>query len=148
MTRVELFLGRAMTDCIFCKIGRGEIEAERILETDHAVAFLDIQPRSTGHSLVIPKTHFEKMADLDDETAADVFKVVRDVARMLMKALKPDGFTIGINDGEAAGQDIAHLHVNIIPRFIGDRGRSIHAVVSNPPVEEIRETAKRIRSVA
>jgi len=137
-----------MTDCIFCKIGRGEIGAERILETEHTVAFLDIQPKSPGHSLVIPKTHVEKLADLEDGSVADVFKVARDVARMLMKALKPDAFTIGINDGEAAGQEIAHLHVNIIPRFIGDGGRSIHSVVSNPPVEEIRETANRIRSVA
>ena len=137
-----------MNDCIFCRIGLGEASAERILETEHTVAFLDINPKSIEHSQVIPKTHVEKLADLDDELVADVFKATRDVASMLAGALKPDAFTIGINDGEAAGQEIAHLHVNIIPRFIGDRGRSIHSVVFNPPTERIQQTASRIRAAA
>jgi histidine triad (HIT) family protein len=107
---------------------------------------LDIQPRSPGHILVIPKLHAPKLADLDDDLVAEVFRATKDVVKMLEKALKPDAFTIGINDGEEAGQVIAHLHVNIIPRFRGDGGSAIHSVVHNPPSEDIRETAERIRS--
>ncbi len=135
-----------MGECIFCKIVRGEAGAERLLETEHVVSFLDIQPRSPGHSLVIPKTHAVKLADLDDESAAEVFRVTKEVAKMLESALKPDAFTIGINDGEAAGQVVPHLHVNIMPRFRGDGGAAIHSVVNNPPSEELGEMAARIRS--
>jgi len=136
-----------MNECIFCRIARNELPAEKILESERIVAFLDIRPRSPGHSLVIPKVHAEVLSQLDDEAAADVFAATRDVVKMLEKALSPDAFTIGINDGEAAGQEIPHLHVNIMPRFSGDGGRAIHSVVHNPPNEDISHTAQRIRSV-
>lgn len=135
-----------MDECIFCRIVRKEASAEIILETDHAISFLDIEPRSIGHSLVIPKRHAVRLAALDDNEIADVSRMTRDVVKALEKALKPDAFTIGINDGEEAGQVIAHLHVNIIPRFRGDGGKAIHSVVHNPPKEEIRNTAERVRS--
>jgi histidine triad (HIT) family protein len=137
-----------MSDCIFCRIARNELPAEKILENERTVAFLDIRPRSPGHSLVIPKVHAEVLSALDDETAAEVFAATRSVVKMLEKALSPDAFTIGINDGEAAGQEIPHLHVNIMPRFSGDGGRAIHSVVDNPPKEDISQTAQRIRSGA
>jgi len=135
-----------MEQCILCQIARKEASAEKILETEGTVSFLDIQPRSPGHSLVIPKLHAPKLADLDDDLVAEVFRATKDVVKILDKALKPDAFTIGINDGEEAGQVIAHLHVNIIPRFRGDGGGAIHSVVHNPPSEDIRDTAERIRS--
>ena len=135
-----------MSDCIFCRIASNEIGSEKLLETERTVSFLDINPRAIGHSLVIPKAHAVKLTELDDETVTEVFKATRDVVKMLEKALKPDAFTIGINDGEAAGQEIPHLHVNIIPRFKGDGGKAIHSVVHNPTTEDIKETARRIRS--
>lgn len=135
-----------MSECIFCKIVRGEAGAERLLETERAMSFLDIQPRAPGHSLVIPKAHAVKLADLDDESAAEVFRATKEVVKKLQKALSPDAFTIGINDGEAAGQVVPHLHVNIMPRFRGDGGAAIHSVVHNPPSEGLREMAERIRS--
>ena len=135
-----------MAECIFCRIAQKEASAERILETEHVVSFLDIQPKSLGHTLVIPKRHATRLADLSNELASEVFKVTKDVVSMLEKALKPDAFTIGINDGKGAGQEVLHLHVNVIPRFKGDGARAIHSVVHNPPREDITETAKRIRS--
>ena len=135
-----------MSDCIFCRIASNEIGSDKLLETERTVSFLDINPRAIGHSLVIPKAHAVKLTELDDETVTEVFKATRDVVKMLEKALKPDAFTIGINDGEAAGQEIPHLHVNIIPRFKGDGGKAIHSVVHNPTTEDIKETARRIRS--
>jgi len=135
-----------MAECIFCRIARNEASAERILETEHVVSFLDIQPKSLGHTLVIPKRHATRLADLSNELASEVFKATKDVVGMLEKALKPDAFTIGINDGVGAGQEVPHLHVNVIPRFKGDGARAIHSVVHNPPREDIMHTAERIRS--
>ena len=135
-----------MEQCIFCQIAHKKASAEMILETEGTVSFLDIQPRSPGHSLVIPKVHAPRLADLDDDLVAEVFRATKDVVKILEKALSPDALTIGINDGEEAGQVIAHLHVNVIPRFRGDGGRAIHSVIHNPPSESIRETAERIRS--
>lgn len=134
-----------MNECIFCKIARAEVEAERIYETENVVSFLDINPRAPGHSLVIPKKHVERLGDLEDELVNDLFIATREVVKILKKALNPDAFNIGINDGEAAGQEIPHLHVNIFPRFIGDKGRPVHSIVNNPPLEKISETAERIR---
>ena len=135
-----------MNNCIFCKIARNEANAERLLETERTVSFLDINPRSPGHSLVIPKNHVVVLSELDDETVTEIFKATKSVVQMLEKALQPDAFTIGINDGKAAGQEIPHLHVNIFPRFNGDGGRAIHSVVHNPPNESIAQMAERIRS--
>ena len=134
-----------MEECIFCKIARGEVKAEKIYETENVVSFLDINPRAPGHSLVIPKKHAEKLADLENELVADVFKATKKVVIMLKKALSPDAFTIGINDGKAAGQEIPHLHVNIIPRFEGDGGKPIHSVVYNPPNKGVSEVAREIK---
>jgi len=110
------------------------LSAEKILETDLAVSFMDIVPRAPGHSLVIPKKHAVRL------------KMTREVVKALEKALKPDAFTIGINDGEVAGQEVPHVHVNILPRFKGDGGRSVHSVVHNPQKEEISQTAERVRA--
>jgi histidine triad (HIT) family protein len=135
-----------MDNCIFCRIARKEASAELITETDNVISFMDIGPRAPGHSLVIPKRHAEKLTELDDELIAEVFRMTKEVVKVLEKALKPDAFTIGINDGKAAGQEVPHLHVNIIPRFNGDGGKPIHAVVHNPIKEEISKTAERVRA--
>lgn len=137
-----------MEECIFCRIGAGKVGAEKIYETERVLAFLDINPRSPGHTLVIPKKHVATIAELDDELIAEVFGATKKVVLMLKKALKPDAFTIGINDGRASGQEIPHLHVNIFPRFSGDGGGPVHAVVRNPPTEEVSKTAERIRKFA
>ncbi|MFH1328671.1 MAG: HIT family protein [Candidatus Bathyarchaeota archaeon] len=134
-----------MNECVFCRIAEGEEKAEKIYETDSVVSFLDINPKAPGHSLVIPKKHVKLLSDLDERLVVDVFKVTKDVVGILKKALNPDAFNIGINDGRTAGQEIPHFHVNIFPRFKGDGGRCIRYIVNNPPIEEISETAKKIR---
>ncbi len=135
-------------DCVFCKIANGELDCEKIYETDRVMSFLDINPRAPGHSLVIPKEHVERLTELDDSLVEEVFIVVKKVEKILENSIKPNAFTVGINDGKSAGQEIPHLHVNIIPRFEGDQGKPIHAVVNNPPKKEISEIAKKIRNKA
>lgn len=135
-----------MNDCLFCKIANKEIPAEVIFEDTHALAFLDIMPKAPGHTMVIPKVHARNILDLPEAEIGPLFAAVRKIAERLTRSLKADGLTIGINQGEASGQTVEHLHIHLLPRFKGDRGGSIHSVVSNPPEDSLAEIAKRLRS--
>ena len=136
-----------MSDCIFCKIVSKDIPAEIVEEGDGYLAFLDINPRSPGHSVVISRHHSESLLDLPDEHVGNLFLGVKKVAERLTKALSPDGLTFGINQGEVSGQTVKHLHVHILPRFTRDMGGSVHGVVNNPPPEPISEIANKIRNI-
>lgn len=137
-----------MKDCIFCKIAQGKIESEKIRETENVISFLDVNPRSPGHSLVVPKKHVANMSELEKDLACEIMEVSIEVEKLLKKSLNPDAFTIGINDGKAAGQEIPHVHVNIIPRFEDDKGKAIHSVVNNPPEKEVSEIGDKIREAS
>lgn len=135
-----------MTDCLFCKILKKEIPAEIIYEDGETMAILDIMPKAPGHTMILPKVHSENILDLPEDKVRPVFLTVKKVTAILEKALNPRGFTIGINHGKISGQTIDHLHIHIMPRFEGDRGGSIHSVVTNPPKESIKEIAQKIRA--
>jgi histidine triad (HIT) family protein len=118
-------------DCLFCKIASKAISAKIIYEDDAALAFLDVNPRSPGHTMVIPKKHAATLLELPDADGAKLFAGVKRVDALLVEKISPDGITIGINQGKASGQAIDHLHVHLIPRWQGDGGGSIHSVVNN-----------------
>ena len=129
-----------MDECLFCKIAAKQIPAHLIFENDHALAFLDIMPRTKGHTLVIPKMHAPNIVALPAGEVGPLFLAVRQVAELLAKKLSPDGITIGINQGKASGQEVDHLHVHLMPRWHGDGGGAIQSVVhakTDVPVEEI-----------
>jgi histidine triad (HIT) family protein len=132
-------------DCIFCKIASKEIKGETIYEDGHAFAILDIMPRTTGHTMVIPKVHAPTILDLPDEEIGPVFEAVKKVTARLKEILNPDGFTIGINHGDVSGQTVKHLHIHVMPRWNGDKGASIHSVVNNPGSEELSALSARLR---
>src|SRR3989338_1074160 len=117
--------------CLFCKIVSREIPSEKIFEDDAAFAFLDIHPLAPGHTVVIPKVHAQNILDLPEAAVGPLFSVVKKITAALNSALKPHGFTIGINHGKVSGQAIDHLHIHVIPRFEGDGGGSLHSVVEN-----------------
>ena len=106
-----------MKDCIFCKIIKKELPCYKIYEDDKFLAFLDIQPISKGHTLIIPKEHYNTFEETPVELLSEMIKVVNKVGIAIKKATKSDGFNIGLNNGEAAGQIIFHTHFHIIPRF-------------------------------
>ncbi|MBA4157580.1 MAG: HIT family protein [Gemmatimonadetes bacterium] len=102
--------------CPFC-----ELDPERIwMENAHALALRDGYPVAEGHMLVIPRRHYESLFDAPAEEGAAVWALVREARQRLARDLSPDGFTVGINDGEAAGQTVMHTHIHIIPRWWGD----------------------------
>lgn len=107
-------------DCIFCAIAAGEIPSFKIYEDDGVLSYLDINPFSEGHALVIPKAHYPCLAETPDEVLATVLARVKKVAAHLSAALPCDGYNILQNNGEAAGQTVRHLHFHIIPRRKGD----------------------------
>lgn len=132
-------------ECFFCKIAKHEIPAEIIYEDDTAICVLDIHPHAPGHSMVIPRAHVETILELDNIEGGQVFLAVKKVVQLLKNKLAPDGFTIGINHGESAGQAVPHLHIHIIPRYKNDGGTSIHGVVMNPGKESIEEIKMKIK---
>ena len=125
--------------CIFCKITQKQIPAEIIYEDDSTVAILDIHPRSPGHTMILPKAHAENILDLPEDKINGAFQAVKKVTELLRQALKPDGFTIGINHGKVSGQTVEHLHIHVLPRWHNDGGGSIHSVVDNKPKESLEE---------
>ncbi|WP_406697843.1 HIT family protein [Singulisphaera sp. Ch08] len=106
--------------CPFCKIVRGEIPSSKVLETDDAVAFLDINPVNPGHVLLVPKSHHSNLTDLPDLTAAHLGALVPRLCRAVQAATRSDGFHLVVNNGRAAGQTVDHGHWHIIPRFYND----------------------------
>ena len=109
-----------MSDCIFCKIVAGEIPCFRIYEDEHCLAFLDIHPSAKGHSLVIPKKHFDNWLETPEEILAEISRVSKIVATAALKGLGATGFNIGVNTGAVAGQIIMHTHLHIMPRYLDD----------------------------
>jgi histidine triad (HIT) family protein len=106
--------------CIFCQIVTGRASAERLLETDRVLAFLDIAPVHYGHALVIPKQHFETFLELPHDLWMEMGQVSRRVALALQKKLYARGFNLGMNNFPAAGQVVSHAHLHVIPRYVND----------------------------
>ncbi|MFB6142741.1 MAG: HIT family protein [Halorientalis sp.] len=124
-------------DCPFCQIVAGEIPARVVHEDETTIAFLDANPLAPGHTLVVPKDHHARLADLPADLAADVFRALHDLTPAVQAAVDADGTNVAFNDGEAAGQEVPHVHGHVVPRFHDDGGHPIHAIVeSRPDVSE------------
>lgn len=119
--------------CIFCKIIKGQIPARILNQDDLAVAMLDAFPLADGHTLVVPKIHYSKIQDMDRDTSASVFSLVRKISAALEKAVNVNSTTIAIHNGKEAGQEIPHLHVHIIPRTKDDGAGPVHSMFENRP---------------
>ena len=107
--------------CIFCKIAHKKALASVIYEDEVVMAFLDIRPLTVGHSLVIPRTHYIEVFGIPQDLLCNVYKVSKIVAIAVKKTTQADGISIIQQNGTAAGQDIFHLHVHVIPRFEGQK---------------------------
>lgn len=109
-----------MQDCIFCKLVKGEIPCSKIFEDENFLSFLDINPLVKGHTLVIPKKHFEKYHDIDLELLSKYAQTIKKIVKAVMKGTRSEGYTLGMANSPAAGQTVPHAHFHIIPRFKGD----------------------------
>jgi histidine triad (HIT) family protein len=132
-----------MQDCIFCRIAAGKAPAVRVLETPGVLAFLDIAPVNYGHTLIIPQTHYQNLLDLPDALWLEMGQVSRRVAQALRVSLYAQGFNVGMNNFEAAGQVVFHAHLHVIPRYHAD-GLRLFPQESYKP-GDIEKTGEQLR---
>jgi len=110
-----------MSDCTFCQILSGKLPSSIVYKDEWCTALMDIQPINPGHVLVIPNSHATYLADLDEETGAHLFRIAQRIAAALrLSGIKFEGANLFLADGEAAGQEVFHVHLHVIPRFKGD----------------------------
>ena len=133
---------RMKNNCIFCAIADGEIPSFKIYEDEESIAYLDINPFTKGHALVIPKVHSTGLLDTPDASLAGMMSRVKKVAAHLKNALPCDGFNILQNNGESAGQTVMHLHFHIVPRY---GNGEISFVGRKGDMAELEKLAARIR---
>lgn len=134
-----------MSDCVFCAIVAGAAPASVVLDEPDVLAFMDIRPFTAGHLLVIPKRHASGLAQLDPQDGARVFTAARRIATaMRASSLPVDGVNFFLADGVAAGQEVFHVHLHVIPRRRGD-GFGLRAVPRSPNRTVLDGTAAAIR---
>jgi histidine triad (HIT) family protein len=134
--------------CIFCDISAGDAEASFVYEDERTIAFLDIAPLNAGHTLVVPRTHAASLEEIEPDDAQRIVRVAQRVAIALRRTgFRVEGVNLWLADGAAAGQDVFHAHMHVVPRFDGDG-----FVVSLPPDrhrpdrEELNANAAELRS--
>lgn len=108
-------------DCIFCKILNGDIPSNKVFENDNFIAILDAFPANEGHTLVIPKKHYENIFEIDEDTLKEGFSIAKKIAHSIEKALNVKDVNILQNNGALAGQTVNHFHIHIIPRKENDK---------------------------
>ncbi|AXR76701.1 HIT family protein [Natrarchaeobaculum sulfurireducens] len=136
---------------IFSQIVAGEIPARVVYEDESTMAFLDANPLAPGHTLVIPKAEYERLNDVPEDVATDLYATIHRMVPAIEEAVDADATTVAFNNGEAAGQEVDHVHCHIVPRFDGDGGGPIHAVAGDVPDladDDLDEIAAEIESRA
>lgn len=132
-------------DCVFCRIAAGRAPSHRVFEDEETVAFMDINPATDGHCLVIPKQHAPDVWTLPEDAGVAVWRSVRRMAQALREAIDPDGLNVLQSNGRAALQTVFHYHVHLIPRYVDD---GIHVPLMRAPGDRTRleEYAERLRA--
>jgi histidine triad (HIT) family protein len=132
-------------DCIFCKIIAGEIPAVKVLDEDLVLAFMDINPSSQGHMLVVPKRHTENIFEISEGDLSAITDAVKRCAQAVKEALKAEGVTILQLNGKASDQIVPHLHVHIMPRWENDGLSVSQWEMKQGNMEEIKDIARKVQ---
>jgi histidine triad (HIT) family protein len=131
-------------DCIFCKIVVGEIPSQRVDEDDHTVAFMDLNPWTRGHALVVPKVHSKDLLEISDEDLAHTARASKRLARRMVDRLGCDGVNLLNSCGQAAWQTIFHFHIHVIPRYADDPLR-LPTTPQEVDQDELAKVAEELR---
>ena len=132
-------------DCIFCKIVVGDIPAIKVLETPHALAFLDVAPLADGHTLLIPKRHYATLPQMPANELALVLQPLPALAESILSVVGAEAFNVLQNNGRAAGQAVDHVHFHIIPR-VADDGLGYRWNAGAYPQERAEELGRKIKA--
>ncbi|NNE97255.1 MAG: HIT domain-containing protein [Acidimicrobiales bacterium] len=133
--------------CIFCEIVAGRLPASVFYEDEWTLGFMDIAPVNAGHALIIPKRHAVGLGDLDPEDGRRIWDVThRTAVAVRSSGVRCEGVNLFLADGRAAFQEVFHVHMHVVPRFVGDPFRIDLGRRDAPPREQLDDTATRIRS--
>jgi histidine triad (HIT) family protein len=133
-------------NCVFCAIVSGDAPASIVYGDDTVMAFMDISPVNAGHLLVIPRRHMAALADLDEETGARLFNIATRLSRALRRSgVRCEGVNLFLADGEAAFQEVFHVHLHVVPRFAGDAFRIVDEGTSHPSRGDLDAISAQIR---
>ena len=132
-----------MADCIFCRIVAGEIPSARVYEDDAFIAFLDIRPINRGHVLIVPRVHIDRLTDLPGDVLAREMPLAARIARAVLAATGATDFNLLNSNGAAAGQEVFHHHLHVIPRRPGD-GMKLSLQPESYAEGEAADTARRV----
>ena len=130
--------------CVFCRIARKQASASMVYEDETALAFLDIRPLNEGHTLVIPKEHYATIFEAPEELVAHLHRIVKRIALAVKEVTKADGVSIIQQNGKAAGQEVFHLHIHVIPRFEGQKLMRL-GEISEANREKLNQIAANIK---
>jgi len=133
-----------MSNCVFCSIVEGRIPAFVFYQDDYYLAIMDRYPSTKGHVLILPKRHVPDIYGLNPEEAARLIPLAQKVSAKLHEVLKMDGLNLIQNNGKAAGQEIAHFHLHLVPRYEND-GIKFGLMPSYPPLEELESLAEQLK---
>ncbi|TSC94138.1 MAG: Hit-like protein involved in cell-cycle regulation [Parcubacteria group bacterium Licking1014_1] len=134
-------------DCIFCRIAKGEIDSAKIWEDEKILAFLDINPLTRGHCLIIPKEHFENIFDLDKDILKEIIVIAKEISEKMKRSLGAKGVNLLNSNGKEAEQLVFHFHLHIVPRYEND-GRKIttdRAELKVVALEELKKLAEEVK---
>jgi histidine triad (HIT) family protein len=134
-----------MENCVFCKIVEGKIPSAKVYEDAHTIAFLDINPASKGHCLVVPKKHFQDLEHADDSTLEHLLPVAKKVAHAVAKATGCPDSNLHVSNGKNAGQVVFHVHIHVVPRCEGDGIEFTYEVLpyAEGEMQEMQENIKK-----
>ncbi|NOZ58229.1 MAG: HIT family protein [Euryarchaeota archaeon] len=131
-------------DCVFCKIVKGELPCYKLYESELVLAFLDINPVTRGHALVVPKRHAERLSQLSGEEVKEVFSVAARVAEASLSKLNARGANFWVNQGSIAGQVVKHFHAHVVPRY-SEEEIKIEVRGEKLSEEEMKSVAEKLR---
>ena len=132
-------------NCIFCDILEGKREGHIVYEDEKHIAFLDKYPIDDGHTLVIPKKHYERITDMDSTDVGELFSLIPKIAKAVLLGAGADAFSLAQNNGKAAKQIIPHVHVHIIPRY-NDKG-TVWTKRQIPSDDVLSELSQKIKTI-
>lgn len=134
-------------ECIFCQIVAGESPVSAFYEDDVVLGLMTIGPVNTGHAMVIPRRHAASLGELDEEIGRHLWTVAQRTAEAIRKSgVRCEGVNLFLADGAAAAQDVFHVHLHVIPRYVGDPFKIVADWTIHPPREELDQVAGQIRT--
>jgi histidine triad (HIT) family protein len=139
-------MSAAQPDCIFCKIIAGTLPSAKVYEDDRVLAFMNLQQKNPGHTLIIPKDHHRNIYDINEDTAAEIARLSVRLAKAIKAAYHPDGLNTLQNSEPAAMQSVFHYHLHLIPRYRGDDLFAVFRAPAASP-EELKANAAKIKAV-